>query len=218
MALSAAQLALLRTAVQAAPMYNPAVDTPDANAAIAAYLNQVASPDVFGWRTRVMKNEITNKTSDLPSNFSWVTFISRSLLEHSGWREMFDGGNNVNPSQFNVRKGFRDVFGTAVAGNTQCDHIWAICRRKLTRYEAIYATTTATDSETGNSGTVGAAGNPKTLGVDADGLAIESPITGLLVGQARNISSPSLSPSASASSSASGSASPSASVSPSIGL
>lgn len=217
MPLSAAQLAALRTAVQNAPMYNANINTPDSHQAIADYLNQPASPDVWGWRQKVMKNEITNKTSVDGTNFSWVTFISRSVGEQNGWREMFDGGNNVNPSQLNVRQAFRDIFGSAVSGDNQVAHIWAICRKKLTRFEAIYATDTPLGTNTGNTNTAaGSTTNPKTLGVDADGVTIESPVTGLLVGQARNISSPSLSPSASPSLSASASKSPSASASPSL--
>ena len=152
MALTTAQLTTLKAAIIADPVLAAFPDDSDGAFAIAAALNLAATPDFWVWRTKLSKEDITDEVSVDATTWSWTAFISRSVGEQAGWREMFAGGF-VNAAKPNVRQGFADIFSGGT-GSAQRTHLLAVGRRLATRAEKLFATGT------------GSAGSPATMTVE----------------------------------------------------
>lgn len=140
-ALTSAQLATLKTDIQADGTLNGQPNNSDGAAFIVAAYNVTSSPDYWVWKTRVTKSELVNSTSIDATTFNWSGngFITRSSGEISAFQEIFDASGAVNPSQANVRQAFADIFsgtGNAAANRT---HLLTVARRKATRVEKLFA-------------------------------------------------------------------------------
>jgi hypothetical protein len=117
---------------------------------LADALNALASPDFWGWKTRVTQAQFTDETSVDATTFSWTAYIARSQGERDAWRELFSLGY-VNPSLAQVRAAFSDIYSGGT-GSAQRTHLATIARRKATRAEKVLATGT------------GGTGSPATFG------------------------------------------------------
>lgn len=160
MALTSAQLATLKAAIDADAELAAIPNNPDGAFAIALLLNATAAPDYWVWRSKVTQADYVSTTSLDGTTWSWTTYIQRSQGERDGWREMFADTGAVNPSNANVRAGFADVFSGA-GGATQRTHLTSMSRRKATRGEKVFATPTV-----GGSGQRGSSANPDTMGFE----------------------------------------------------
>jgi hypothetical protein len=143
MALTTEQKTAVKADIEGDVVLNAFPNNSDGAFAIAAIYNTLASPDTWGWRTYVSKNEITSSAGPEGTTFSFPQLIARTAGEQFGWRELFNGTESCNPSLPNVRQGFADVFSGAQAGPTaQRTHLLAVARRKLTRLEKLLASGT----------------------------------------------------------------------------
>jgi hypothetical protein len=146
MDLTPAQRSTLKAAILADPVLSTKVSGPGTDyGVIAAALNAAASPDFWGWRTAVTKDEIVNATSQDATVFNWtgLGFITRAQGERDAWRELFSLTGTVNPSQPNIRQAFSDIFSGATApAPANRTHLLAVSRRKATLAEKLLATGT----------------------------------------------------------------------------
>jgi len=144
MALTPAQLQILKTDILADPLLAAKPATADGAFDIATAYSVAAAPTFWVWRTSVSQAEIVGTTSVDGTTWSWPLFIGRSQGERDGWREMFaDRGGIINPSLVNVRQGLADIFSGA-GGLAQRTHLIAIGRRPATRAEKLFAIGTGT--------------------------------------------------------------------------
>ena len=102
MALTTAQQATLKAAIEADATLNAFPSTLDGAFAIAALLNLPASPDFWVWRTNV-------PTADCKKAMVWTEFIARSVGERDAWQFMLSNGI-INAADINVRQGIQDIF------------------------------------------------------------------------------------------------------------
>lgn len=154
--LTPSQYATLKASILSDPSLADEVAAAD-DMAIAAAYNTLASPDYWAWRSHVPQAEIVGTPSADNTNWSWPAFIARSQGERDGWREMFADTGSINPSLTNVRQGLADIFsGTANSAPAQRAHLLAIGRRKVTRFEKLFAT-----------GGDGSTGVPSTMPVES---------------------------------------------------
>lgn len=143
MALTPAQLAVLKADILADPVFSQAAAGPDGAFVIAAGYNALASPDYIVWRTSVTEAEFTEQTSAEATNWDWTAYIARSQGERDGWRAMFAGSGAVNAARPNVRQGFADIFsGSQSNAPAQRTHCAAIAKRKASRVEKLFASGT----------------------------------------------------------------------------
>lgn len=153
--LTPSQYASLKTSILSDPSLAAAVAAAD-DMAIAAAYNAPASPDYWAWRTKISQAEIVGSASVDGTIWSWPAFVARSQGERDGWREMFSGDGSINPSLVNVRQGLADIFsGNTSSAPAQRAHLLAIARRKVTRFERLFA-----------SGGDGSTANPATMAVE----------------------------------------------------
>lgn len=137
------QLAQLKADILADPALAAQSGTPDGRYAIAAAYNQTASPDFWVWKTYVTKNEVVSSTGPGGTTWTWVGdgFITRSVGEKAAWVEIWNASGSINPSLPQVRQAFADILsggaGTNAAANRT--HMLAVCRRKATRAEKLFA-------------------------------------------------------------------------------
>lgn len=145
---------------------------------VANWYNQLTSSVYWVWRSIVSRVDIYKNTSDLPSNWVWLTYKGQSVTEQGAWVQMFMG-DQCDMSALNNRVGVDDIFGGNANGNAQRSHIFAISRRLITNFEKLFVTASTTQANkiTGNDGIVGNRGkitNPDTAGfqgmINADDL------------------------------------------------
>lgn len=114
--LTQSQLTVLKNDILADPILSAYPNNSDGNLAIAAAYGLVASPDFWVWRTRIPQEEIVGDPSPDGTVWSWTAYISRSLGEQAGWREMFADTGSINAARPNVRQGLADIFSGAGGG------------------------------------------------------------------------------------------------------
>ena len=157
MSLTSTQLTALRNNINADPTFSTMPLTSDASVVIANSYNQIAVPDYWVWRTRVMEREIYEATSPDGTTWDWSTYIAQSAREADAWERMFAGGF-CNPSLAQTRAGIAKIFsGTGASVVAQRAHLLAMFRRLATRGEKVFAVgagTTAAPSTLGFEGTL----------------------------------------------------------------
>ena len=139
MALTNAQLILLKAEILADPVLSAQPMTPDGAFAIAAAMNLEAVPSYYAWRTAISESEVTSQTSGEGTTWSWSSYISRSVGEQNGWGRMFSVTGSVNASNPNIRQGMADIFSGG-PGAAQRTHLLAVSKRKASRIEKLLAT------------------------------------------------------------------------------
>ena len=147
MPLNLTQLAALKAAIAAntatingVPINALPLDD-DASFAIAAWYNDIASPDFWVWKTAVARQEIYDQVSPDGTSWNWTTYKNQSATEQNAWVQMFMG-DRANFSQDNLRAGVAAIFSGSAQANAQRDHCLAMGRRKATRAEKLFATGT----------------------------------------------------------------------------
>lgn len=158
MALTAAQLAALRTDILNTPALNSQPQNGDGAQAIADVYNATAAPDYWVWRSLVPESELYEVTTPAPDNtsWSWSTYIAQSQAERDSWRQMVSMRGGLKPNLANVRAAVGQIFSGAGAGPVaQRAHLLVVSRRRATVAEKLFATATA-----GGVGQRGSSGNP----------------------------------------------------------
>lgn len=107
---------------------------------IAAYYNAAASPDFWIWRNSATRSEIYHTTSHTGSTWSWQLYKGQSATEQNAWTQMFMGDTG-NCSLANFRAGIGNIFTGSAQQNAQRDHCLAICKKKASRVEKLFAVT-----------------------------------------------------------------------------
>lgn len=154
----------------------------DADAAIATYYNQPASPDYWVWRGDVTRVEVYTGSPTEGTSWDWTGFKNQSVTEQNAWFEMFMGGK-CNFGNLNNRKGALAIFGTAGAGGANRTHIFNVVRRLATRIEKLFAVVvTSPPANTGNN-----SGDARGATTNPDVLGFSGSVTGNDVSNARNL-------------------------------
>lgn len=147
MQLTSAQLIVLRDAILADPVLNAFPNNADGAFAIAAALNQDASPDFWVWRTNV-------PTADCKKAMVWTEFIGRSAGEREAWTFMLSNGF-ISAADPNVRQGIQDIFsGPGGAGSRAA--LTSIAQRRASRAEKLFASGTGSQASPATMGAEGA--------------------------------------------------------------
>lgn len=142
--LTTPQLQALKAAILADQELAAQPNNSDGNFAIAAALNQPATPAFYVWRTSVAITEI------MQNGFDWTRVDNLTAGKARIW-EFMTAANQVNPSLANVRAGFLATFSVAADQVTR-QGIFNHSQRQATRAEKLLATgagTTATDQGVG---------------------------------------------------------------------
>lgn len=157
MALTAAQLIVLKADILADPILAVIPNTDDGAFEIATAYNLNAVPDFWVWRSAVTEREFVEQSSQDGTSFSWPQYIARTEPERDGWKRLFATGT-ANPSLPNVRQAVADIFsGAQAAPVAQRAHLIAVARRKTRRAEKLFSTgagTTAAPATMGYEGTL----------------------------------------------------------------
>jgi len=134
--LTTAQQAALKAAILADTELNAFPQNQDGAWAIAAILNQTATPAFYVWRHSVPVNEI------MANGFDWTRVDNLTVGKSRIWEWMASVGS-IYPSQANVRAGVLAVFGTA-GDLAMRQAIFGHCQRLATRAEKLFSTGTGT--------------------------------------------------------------------------
>jgi hypothetical protein len=139
MALTPAQLATLKAAIVADSELNAFPMNSDGAFAIAAALNQIASPEWIVWRTNVTRREV------LQNGFDWTRLDNLSVGKARVWSDIFVDGE-INPSKPNVRAGIDSVWVGTQADLDVRAAVYVHCKTKATRIQKILSTGTGTNA------------------------------------------------------------------------
>lgn len=146
MALTIAQLLVLKADIAADPALSGLPLTNAAGDQIMGLYNADASPAYWVWKPVLTEHEVTDLVSVDGTTWSWTAYIGRSVAERDAWVRMFNGTYSINPSLAQVRTGIADIFSGA-SGSAQRTHLLAMARRKATRAEKLFATGAGTTAE-----------------------------------------------------------------------
>lgn len=135
MALTTAQNAALKAAILADGTLNAFPNNSDGAFAIAALLNQEASPAWVVWRTSVARREI------LQNGFDWTRLDNLSVGKARVWSDIFVDGT-INPSKPNVRTGIESVWVGTQADLDVRAAVYVHCKRNATRAQKLFSTGT----------------------------------------------------------------------------
>ena len=151
MALSPAQLVILKAAIDADPALVVLPRNDDTAFFIAAEFNKPAVPDYFVWKTNVTRSEIQQ------NGFAWVEVDNLTVGKARIWEWLFDdAATTINPSKANVRAGIGECWkGTAAKLAVQAA-VLAHCKRSASVLESLFVTGTGTTA------------SPALLGVEGD--------------------------------------------------
>jgi len=131
------QKATLKAAILADPVLNAFPNNSDGAFAIAALLNQAASPAFYVWKSNL-------PTSECKKAMVWTEFIGRSVGERDAWMFMLSNGT-ICPADVNVRQGIADIF-SGPSGAASRANLTAIGKRPATRAEQLFAAGTGSDA------------------------------------------------------------------------
>jgi len=142
--MTSAQLQTLKSAIAADGALNAQPMNSDGAFAIAAALNQIATPDFFVWRSSLEVGEI------MQNGFDWTRVDNLTAGKARIWDWMMRTGT-VRPQQANVRAGVLATFGVAADQSTRLA-VFTHFQRQATRVEKLFATgagTAATEAGVG---------------------------------------------------------------------
>lgn len=139
MALTSAQLAILKADILATPALAAQPMNSDGAFAIAAYYNSLTSPTFVVWKTSVAITAVgqTFNATELANLSSLNTTRLQNL---AAWL-----AEGVNPSVTGVRQFFDDIFSGAGGTSTRAA-LLALWKRPATRVEKLFATGTGSDA------------------------------------------------------------------------
>lgn len=141
MALTPAQLATLKTAINADPVLAAIPNTPDGAFTIADAFNAFASPDFWVYRTNVPITEI----GDAINATELVGLTALNLQRLQAMTGDLSGGS-INAAVDDRRAGFDQIFSGA-GGNTTRPALAVVWRRRAKRVEKLFATGTGSTGQ-----------------------------------------------------------------------
>lgn len=144
MSLTSPQKAIIKAEIEADQVLNAYPNDSDGAFAIAAALNQAATPDFYVWKSSVAVNDI------MQNGFDWTRVDNLTVGKARIWEWMCSVGV-LHPNQANVRAGILAVFTTAGDLATR-QAAFNHCQKLATRAEKLLATgtgTTTTDQGVG---------------------------------------------------------------------
>lgn len=130
MPLSTAQLATLKTAINADATAAAFSLTSDGDFNLAAYLNAVPPAPISVWRNDIQPGEVSRVVQ-------MSAFVALTAIKQNGLILLTQG--TIDASAIEVRSGFTAIFG---AGST-LTALTALAQRPATRFEAIFSTAAA---------------------------------------------------------------------------
>jgi hypothetical protein len=137
--LTTAQLQTLKAHILATPELAAQPNNSDGAFAIAAALNQVASPDWIVWRTAVTRREI------LQNGFDWTRLDNLSVGKARVWSDIFVEGV-INPSKPNVRAGIESVWVGTAADLAVRAAVYVHCKATATKAQKLFSSGTGSDA------------------------------------------------------------------------
>src|SRR5574343_574256 len=137
--LTAQQLATLKAAILADPELAAQPMNSDGAFAIAAALNQVASPAFVVWKTDVSVDEIMRNGMD------WARVDNLSVGKARIWDWMGRLGQ-FDASKPNIRAGIDATWVGTAADLAVRAMVYTHCKRSATRAEKLFATGTGSDA------------------------------------------------------------------------
>ena len=109
--------------------------------AIAAALNEPASPAFIVWRSNVSQDEI------MQNGFDWTRVDNLSVGPARVWEWMFtNAGRSINPSKANVRAGIEAVWKGTAQDLAVRAAVYVHCKRAATVVEKLFATGAGSDA------------------------------------------------------------------------
>ena len=138
MALTPAQLTILRNDILADPALAEQPMNTDGAITIADAYNALATPAFIVWKTEVVRNEV-GKTFVASALAAITAGNNDKLANFAAWNDV------VNPSRVDQRTFFNDIFSAAAGASTRAalDVLW---RRSASRVEKLFATGAGTDA------------------------------------------------------------------------
>ena len=140
MALTTAQLIVLRDNIAADPAFASVPHNSDGAFLVAAAYNSQAVPDFTVWKSSV-------STAECKQAMVWTEFIGRSSGEQAAWTFMLSNGT-INPADANVRQGIQDIFSGPGCATSRANLV-VIAKRLATRAEKLFATGTGSSASPG---------------------------------------------------------------------
>lgn len=140
MTLTASQNSALKAAILADPALAAQPNTADGAFAIAASLNQTASPAWVVWRTNVTRDEI------MLNGFDWTRVDNLSVGKSRIWEWMFAAAQGINPSKANIRAGIDACWVGTAADLAVRAAVYVHCKLNATRAQKIFSTGTGSDA------------------------------------------------------------------------
>ena len=134
-----AQLATLKTAINADAAFDELKLTPDGRYAIADAFNLVANPAWIVWRAQVTRREI------LQNGFDWTRLDNLSVGKARVWNDIFVDGS-LNPSKPNVRVGIDSIWVGTAPDLAVRAAVYVHCKVGATRAQKLFSTGTGTDA------------------------------------------------------------------------
>jgi hypothetical protein len=139
MALTPAQKALVKTAVEADTTMNAIPHTADGAYEIADILSSIALPDFIVWKTNVDPNEVMKNGMD------WTRLDNLSIGKARIW-DWLTALGSINASKLNVRAGIDAAWVGTDADLAVRAAVYVHCKRKANRLEKILATGAGSDA------------------------------------------------------------------------
>lgn len=140
MSLTTGQLQTLKAAILADSELNAFPNNSDGAFAIAALLNQVASPAWIVWRTNVSRDEI------MLNGFDWTRVDNLSVGKSRIWDWMFVSNDAIDPSKPNIRAGIDATWVGTAADLAVRAAVYVHCKMSATRAQKIFSTGTGSDA------------------------------------------------------------------------
>ena len=138
-ALTQQQLAALKAVIDADPALAAQPNNSDGAFAIAAALNQSASPAWVVWKTVVTREEV------LQNGFDWTRLDNLSVGKARVWNDIFVNGV-LNASKPNVRTGIDSVWVGTAADLAVRAAVYVHCKRNATRAQKALSSGTGSDA------------------------------------------------------------------------
>ena len=141
MALTPAQLAVVKADIDADPTLSAFPVNSDGAFAIAAIYNTEVNPAWVVWRSNVSQDEI------MQNGFDWTRVDNLGAGPARIWEWMFNNsGRSFNPSKPNVRAGIEAVWKGTAADLAVRAAVYVHCKRNATRLEKLLSTGTGDDA------------------------------------------------------------------------
>lgn len=130
-----AALATLKAAILADPALASQPMTADGAFAIAAALNETASPNYFVWHI------IVTWESVMQNGFDWTAVDALTDPKARTWEWLFRNAQaSCNPSYPGVRAGIAEVWKGTAQKNAVRAYVFGKCQRLASRAEKLFAT------------------------------------------------------------------------------